>query len=108
MILMIVIKDLLKKFNVELDLPDHILNLEFFGNYTKHIIFDEDPFYPDETCHQFIDEDNGYVISLSLPEGEERSLEFWDGYYPDCDYDSEWEESYSYDDDYIPDHYINN
>ena len=100
--------ELLDKFNIKLDLPRHILRLNFAGNYTKYNILDDDPFYPDEVFHQFIDEDNGYVISISLPEGEVRSLEFWDGYYPDIEYDSEWEESYSYDDETIPNNYINN
>lgn len=105
---MVVIKELLKQFNIDLELPNHILNLKFEGNYKKYSKLTDDPFYPDEVFHQFIDEDNGYVISLSLPEGEVRSLEFWDGYSPDIEYDCEWEESYSYDDETIPSHYINN
>lgn len=107
---MITVKELLDKFNVKLDLPDHILKLHFHGNYTKYSILDEDVFWPDEIFHQFIDEKNGYVISLSCPGTEDASLEFWDGYCPDIEYDSEWEESYPYDDENykIPSHYINN
>ena len=105
---MITIKELLNQFDLDVELPDHILNLKFEGEYTNYSKITDDPFFPDETCHQFIDEEKGYVISFSEPEGEVRSLEFWDGWAPDMDYDSEWEESYSYDNDEIPPHYINN
>ena len=50
----------------------------------------------------------GYEIFISLPEGDEKSLEFWYSNAPNCDYDSEWEEYYSYDDKEIQAHYIIN
>ena len=43
----------------------------------------------------YLDEERGYVISIASPNVEDASLEFWDGWVPDMDYDSEWEESYS-------------
>lgn len=105
---MITIKELLNQFDLHVELPDHILNLEFYGNYKNYSKIIDDSESPTEIFHQFIDEEKGYVISFSEPEGEVRSLEFWDGWAPDIDYDSEWEESYSYDNEEIPPHYINN
>lgn len=105
---MITIKQLLDQFNINLDLPDHILKLNFYGNYTKCDIIDDDPDFPNEIIHVLIDEEKGYAISIAQPDVEDASLEFWDGYAPDIECDSEWEESYPYDDETIPAHYINN
>ena len=62
---MITVEKLLNQFNLDLDLPTHILKLNFVGEYTKCVFIDGDPEFPDEKCYQLIDENNGYVISLS-------------------------------------------
>lgn len=62
---MITVQELLDQFNLDLDLPVHILKLNFVGNYTKCDIVDDDPDFPNEEYYVLIDEKNGYVISLS-------------------------------------------
>ena len=59
---MITIKELLNQFDLDLDLPDHILNLKFYGNYKNYSKIIDDSESPTEIFHQFIDEENGYFL----------------------------------------------
>lgn len=101
------LKTLLNKFNLDLDLPKHILNLRFIGNYTYYSKITNDPDFPNETFHLFIDKEKNYCIRIPELGGKHRQLDFWEGTY-NMEYGSEWEESYYYDDDTIPPHYFNN
>lgn len=67
----ITIKELLDKFDLDLKLPKHILELEFDENYTK---FSKkyNPYSHNE-YYEFISDDEKYSISLSLP-GEDGGL----------------------------------
>lgn len=62
------IKDLLEKFDLDLKLPNHILELEFDENYTQF----SKKYNPDShnEYYEFISDDEKYMISLSLPSEE--------------------------------------
>ena len=65
------VKQLLDKFDLDLKLPKHILELEFDENYTKFSKkYDS---YSHEEYYEFISDDEKYCISLSPP-GENGSL----------------------------------
>ena len=59
------IKELLEKFDLDLKLPNHILELEFDENYNK---FSKkiNP-YSHSEYYEFISDDEEHMISLSLP-----------------------------------------
>lgn len=65
------IKQLLDKFDLDIKLPNHILELYFDENYTEFFI----KYNPDtkEEYYEFISDDKKYIISLSLP-GKDGSL----------------------------------
>lgn len=56
------IKDLLKQFNLNLELPDEVLNIEITGNYdTYQLLKDKEGeyhYFKDDTHEVIIDENN--------------------------------------------------
>ena len=91
------VRSLLEKFNLDLDLPDFILKLSFDGNYTKCVLRNDDPDYPEDIWYEIVDEKNLSVISISLPDQDEASLIYTGDY--GLDFVCGGYEEYFYDDE---------